>query len=162
MGISTVGQAWDCTQEVSTTVLGSRVLSLWEVTFLLNLFFNTILASMPEWSISGKPRVGEIPWHILFCFPDQKMLYNFHLHHGLEFDYNQDWGARLIDSNAFRNYLQFTDMKVHLHCEVQMKETRPKTWLSQRSGFSQTHNIGSIGIKVFPMWRQKLATKCYL
>ena len=33
MGISTVAKAWDCTQELSTTVLGLRVQALLEVVF---------------------------------------------------------------------------------------------------------------------------------
>ena len=54
MGISTVGKAWDYTPEVSTEVIGLWVLSL----FCWILFCsNTILASIPEWSIIGKPRV---------------------------------------------------------------------------------------------------------
>ena len=47
-----------CTQDMSTTVLGSRVQVLLQVSFLVNLFCsNTILASMPEWSTLGKPRL---------------------------------------------------------------------------------------------------------
>ena len=41
-----------------STVLGSRVQVLLEVSFLLNFFCsNTILADLTEWSIYGKPRV---------------------------------------------------------------------------------------------------------
>ena len=57
MGISTVGKAWDCKHKkwALQTVLGSRVQSLLEVTFLLNLFCsNTILADLTEWCIYGK------------------------------------------------------------------------------------------------------------
>ena len=35
---SSVGKAWDCTQEVRTTVLGSRVLSQLEVTFFAEFY----------------------------------------------------------------------------------------------------------------------------
>ena len=56
---SSVGKAWDCKEEVNNTILGSRVKSLLEGTFLLNLFCsNTVLASMPEWSISGKTQLS--------------------------------------------------------------------------------------------------------
>ena len=45
-------------KEVSTTMLGSQVQSLLEVTFSLNLFCsNTILADLPELSILGKSRM---------------------------------------------------------------------------------------------------------
>ena len=58
IGISTVVKAWDCTQAVSTTVLGLRFRVLLGEAFLLNLFCSyTILVSMSEWSILGKPRI---------------------------------------------------------------------------------------------------------
>ena len=44
----------------NTTVIGSRVQSLLEVTFLLNLFCsNTILALESELSTLGKTRIGD-------------------------------------------------------------------------------------------------------
>ena len=45
MGISTVGKAWDCTQEMSTTVLGLRVQTLLGIDFFAEFICsNTILA----------------------------------------------------------------------------------------------------------------------
>ena len=55
---------WDGT--VNTAVIGSRIQSLLEVTFLPNLFCsNTILASLPELSTLGKTRLFELQWRIL-------------------------------------------------------------------------------------------------
>ena len=50
----------------NTTVIGSRVQSLLEVTFFLNSFFsNTILADLTEWSIYGKPRLLHGKIHVV-------------------------------------------------------------------------------------------------
>ena len=73
------GKAWDCKHKkwALQTVLGSRVQSVLEVTFLQNWFCpNTILADLTEWSVYRKPpikdkgvSVGDMKWSnsLRFC-----------------------------------------------------------------------------------------------